>query len=159
MFSGYDPITNWDSTSGEPSTPNIGTDKWPVTGLSTFLLRLHTPHRDTNPGFTPMDVEYFSWLTEGWAEMLLLPALEGMKEDKSFQHAGKPAQSPAPDHTPASFCVSALSSDGVSYCCEPKEPRPAGCLTLKTSCDAGEMQAPGIKQTVKQKEVDALSLD
>lgn len=40
-----------------------------------------------------------------------------------------------------------------------KEAGPAGYLTLKTSCDAAEMQAGGIKQTVKQKEVDTLSLD
>lgn len=45
---------------------------------------------------------------EGWAEMLLLPTLDGMKEAKSFQRASKPAQRPAPDRTPASFSVSAL---------------------------------------------------
>lgn len=70
MFSGHDPIANWDSASGEPLTPNIGTDKWPLTGLSTLLLMLQTPHRDTTPSFRPTDVEYFG---------LLQPAAGGLQ--------------------------------------------------------------------------------
>lgn len=57
MFSGHDPISDWDSTSGEPLTPNIGTEKWLLTVLCTSLLTLQTLCRDETPSFRPRDVE------------------------------------------------------------------------------------------------------
>lgn len=125
-------------------SPDIGIDKWPLTRLFILLLTLQTPHRDTTRSFRP-------GACRGLCSDPVATESQRHVGDNWFQHAGKPARTPAPDFTLASFWVPAADSEWVSHCCEPKEPGPRGYFTLKTSCNAAEMQACGIKQLSRRR--------
>lgn len=115
-----------------------------------FATNITDPTQRHNPQFQ-------SWgLAEGCAVILLLLSLKGMKRvTDSRTLASQLGLQLLTSHQLPSGCQ--LLTGWLIRWWEPKEPGPTRYFPLKTSCNAAEMQACGIKQTVKQK-MDTLSL-